>query len=84
VENSHVEGMVFVFLPKEKILFVTDLFSPGLRDKWADGAKSFLAPLNATVYLSSALSADMGTKSGHWLNSDKLRLPCEPTAFFTS
>jgi glyoxylase-like metal-dependent hydrolase (beta-lactamase superfamily II) len=29
VENSHAEGMLVVFLPQEKLLFVTDLFSPG-------------------------------------------------------
>lgn len=29
VENSHAEGMLIVFLPQEKLLFVTDLFSPG-------------------------------------------------------
>jgi glyoxylase-like metal-dependent hydrolase (beta-lactamase superfamily II) len=29
VENSHAEGMVIVYVPKEKLLFVTDLFSPG-------------------------------------------------------
>jgi glyoxylase-like metal-dependent hydrolase (beta-lactamase superfamily II) len=27
--NSHAEGMVIVSLPQEKLLFVTDLFSPG-------------------------------------------------------
>jgi glyoxylase-like metal-dependent hydrolase (beta-lactamase superfamily II) len=27
--NSHVEGMLIVYLPQEKLLFVTDLFSPG-------------------------------------------------------
>jgi glyoxylase-like metal-dependent hydrolase (beta-lactamase superfamily II) len=29
VENSHAEGMLVVYLPAEKLLFVTDLFSPG-------------------------------------------------------
>ncbi len=29
LENSHAEGMLVVHLPKEKLLFVTDLFSPG-------------------------------------------------------
>lgn len=29
LENSHAEGMLVVYLPKEKLLFVTDLFSPG-------------------------------------------------------
>jgi glyoxylase-like metal-dependent hydrolase (beta-lactamase superfamily II) len=29
VENSHAEGMLAVYVPKEKLLFVTDLFSPG-------------------------------------------------------
>jgi len=29
VTNSHVEGMVVAYLPREKLLFVTDLFSPG-------------------------------------------------------
>ncbi|MBI3301950.1 MAG: MBL fold metallo-hydrolase [Deltaproteobacteria bacterium] len=29
VETSHVEGMLVVYLPREKLLFVTDLFSPG-------------------------------------------------------
>ena len=27
--NSHVEGMLVAYLPREKLLFVTDLFSPG-------------------------------------------------------
>lgn len=29
VENSHADGMVIAYLPKEKLVFVTDLFSPG-------------------------------------------------------
>jgi glyoxylase-like metal-dependent hydrolase (beta-lactamase superfamily II) len=29
VANSHVEGMLAVYLPHEKLLFVSDLFSPG-------------------------------------------------------
>ncbi len=29
VKNSHAEDMLVVFLPQEKVLFVTDLFSPG-------------------------------------------------------
>lgn len=29
VENSHAEDMLMVFLPQEKLLYVTDLFSPG-------------------------------------------------------
>jgi glyoxylase-like metal-dependent hydrolase (beta-lactamase superfamily II) len=29
VQNSHAEGMLVVYLPREKLLFVTDLFSPG-------------------------------------------------------
>ena len=29
VKNSHAEDMLVVFLPQEKLLFVTDLFSPG-------------------------------------------------------
>jgi glyoxylase-like metal-dependent hydrolase (beta-lactamase superfamily II) len=29
VTNSHAEGMVVAYLPREKLLFVTDLFSPG-------------------------------------------------------
>ena len=31
VENSHAEDMLMVFLPQEKLLYVTDLFSPGAR-----------------------------------------------------
>ncbi len=30
VNNSHAEGMLMVFLPQEKLLFVSDLFSPGV------------------------------------------------------
>ena len=29
VENSHVEGMLIVYIPDGKLLYVTDLFSPG-------------------------------------------------------
>jgi glyoxylase-like metal-dependent hydrolase (beta-lactamase superfamily II) len=29
LENSHAEGMLVVYLPTEKLIFVTDLFSPG-------------------------------------------------------
>lgn len=29
VNNSHVEGMLVVYVPREKLLFVSDLFSPG-------------------------------------------------------
>jgi glyoxylase-like metal-dependent hydrolase (beta-lactamase superfamily II) len=29
VENSHAEGMLIVYVPSEKLLYVTDLFSPG-------------------------------------------------------
>jgi glyoxylase-like metal-dependent hydrolase (beta-lactamase superfamily II) len=29
VSTSHVEGMLVVYLPREKLLFVSDLFSPG-------------------------------------------------------
>ncbi|MBI3801958.1 MAG: MBL fold metallo-hydrolase [Deltaproteobacteria bacterium] len=29
VVNSHAEGMLVVYLPREKLLFVADLFSPG-------------------------------------------------------
>lgn len=29
VENSHAEGMLIIYAPKEKLLYVTDLFSPG-------------------------------------------------------
>ncbi|HEV8715081.1 MAG TPA: MBL fold metallo-hydrolase [Candidatus Binatia bacterium] len=29
ITNSHAEGMLVVYLPREKLLFVTDLFSPG-------------------------------------------------------
>jgi glyoxylase-like metal-dependent hydrolase (beta-lactamase superfamily II) len=29
IENSHVDGMLVAYLPREKLLFVTDLFSPG-------------------------------------------------------
>lgn len=29
VENSHAEGMLVVYVPREKLLYVTDLFSPG-------------------------------------------------------
>jgi glyoxylase-like metal-dependent hydrolase (beta-lactamase superfamily II) len=29
VVNSHAEGMLVAYLPQEKLLFVTDLFSPG-------------------------------------------------------
>ena len=29
IETVHVEGMLVVYLPEEKVLFVADLFSPG-------------------------------------------------------
>jgi glyoxylase-like metal-dependent hydrolase (beta-lactamase superfamily II) len=29
ITNTHVEGMLIAYLPHEKLLFVTDLFSPG-------------------------------------------------------
>lgn len=29
ITNSHAEGMLVAYLPREKLLFVTDLFSPG-------------------------------------------------------
>lgn len=29
VENSHADGMLIVYAPSEKLLYVTDLFSPG-------------------------------------------------------
>lgn len=44
VENSHVEGMLVVYLPQEKLLFVSDLFSPGSQ-RGGVGAKELLTAI---------------------------------------
>jgi glyoxylase-like metal-dependent hydrolase (beta-lactamase superfamily II) len=44
ITNSHAEGMLVAYLPREKLLFVTDLFSPG-------------APRQVPVWCSELLTA---------------------------
>src|SRR5262249_25267009 len=45
VTNSHAEGMVVAYLPREKLLFVTDLFSPGAPRQVAAWCGELLAAL---------------------------------------
>jgi glyoxylase-like metal-dependent hydrolase (beta-lactamase superfamily II) len=43
VATSHAEGMLVAYLPKEKLLFVTDLFSPGAPRQIPDFCRDLLA-----------------------------------------
>ncbi len=45
VENSHAEGMLVVYAPKEKLLFVTDLFSPGAPRQMGAWCKELLSAI---------------------------------------
>lgn len=45
VENSHAKGMLVVYLPQEKILFVSDLFTPGMQRPGGVWAKELLAAI---------------------------------------
>jgi glyoxylase-like metal-dependent hydrolase (beta-lactamase superfamily II) len=46
VENSHVEGMLVVYLPREKLLFVSDLFTPGAPRQVPGWCRELLATLD--------------------------------------
>ena len=43
--NSHAAGMLVAYLPREKLLFVTDLFSPGAPRQVAAWCGELLAAL---------------------------------------
>lgn len=45
VENSHAKGMLVVYLPQEKILFVSDLFTPGVQRPGGAWAEELLAAI---------------------------------------
>lgn len=45
LESSHAEGMLIVYLPKEKLLFVTDVFSPGAPRQAPQWSQELLAGL---------------------------------------
>ena len=47
VENSHAEGMLMVFLPQEKLLFVADLFSPGASHQVQPWSRELVAAIDA-------------------------------------
>ena len=47
VKNSHAEGMLMVFLPQEKLLFVTDLFSPGAPHQVRAWSRELVAAIEA-------------------------------------
>lgn len=45
VENSHATGMLVVYLPQEKVLFVSDLFTPGVQRPGGVWAKELFAAI---------------------------------------
>lgn len=47
VDTSHAEGMLMVFLPQDKLLFVADLFSPGSPRQVRAGSQEVLAAIEA-------------------------------------
>ena len=42
IETVHVEGMLIVYLPEERVLFVADLFTPGTRRQVTDWSRDLL------------------------------------------
>jgi len=45
IRNSHAEGMLVVYLPQEKLLFVSDLFSPGASRQLTTACRELLEGL---------------------------------------
>jgi len=64
VTNSHAEGMLVAYLPREKLLFVTDLFSPGAPRQVAAWCGELLAALTRSDLKVERIVGGHGNKIG--------------------
>ena len=61
IETVHVDGMLIVYLPEERLLFVADLFTPGAVRQVADWARDLL---NAIESYDLAVESIVGSRGG--------------------
>ncbi|MGE0822699.1 MAG: MBL fold metallo-hydrolase [Candidatus Binatia bacterium] len=64
VPNAHAEGMVIVYLPREKLMFVSDLFSPGAPRQPPGLPKELLAAVEAAGLQVDLIVGGHGNKVG--------------------
>ena len=60
VENSHAEGMLVAYLPREKLLFVSDLFTPGAPRQVPGWCRELLAALDRDGLLVERIAGGHG------------------------
>ena len=61
IETVHVDGMLIVYLPEERLLFVADLFTPGAVRQVADWSRDLL---NAIERYDLAVESIVGSRGG--------------------
>ena len=61
IETVHVDGMLIVYLPEERLLFVADLFTPGAVRQVVDWARDLL---NAIESYDLAVETIVGSRGG--------------------
>ena len=61
IKSVHVDGMLIVYLPEERLLFVSDLFTPGAVRQVADWSRDLL---NAIESYDLAVDSIVGSRGG--------------------
>ena len=75
IETVHVDGMLIVYLPEERLLFVADLFTPGAVRQVADWARDLL---NAIESYDLAVESIVGSR-GRSRNAGRTAPSCSCT-----